>query len=54
MAKIESENIVITVSRLVKDDAPEAHIVTGDVTTALEQVAQELLGSGVIVEVQVA
>lgn len=54
MAKIESENIVITVSRLVKDDAPEAHIVTGDVTEALAQVAQELLGAGVIVEIQVA
>jgi hypothetical protein len=54
MAKIESENIVITVSRLVKDDAPEAHIVTGEITAALEQVAQELLGTGVIVEVQVA
>ena len=56
MAKIESENVVITVSRLTKDSdtEPAAAMVTQDVVTALEQVAQELAGSGIIVEVQVA
>jgi hypothetical protein len=56
MAKIESENIVITVSRLVKDSdtQPGPNMITADTVTALEQVAQELIGNGVIVEVNVA
>jgi hypothetical protein len=56
MAKIQSENIVITVSKLTKDSDTEHQtaMVTPDVITALEQVAQELIGSGVVVEVNVA
>lgn len=55
MAKIQTETLVISFSRLVKDsDSDSADIVTNDVTIALEQVAQELAGAGVVVEVQVA
>lgn len=56
MAKIQSENIVITVSRLTKDSDNESGLtmVTPDVIAALEQVAQELVGAGVVVEVNVA
>lgn len=55
MAKIQTETLVISFSRLVKDSDPDsADIVTNDVTIALEQVAQELAGAGVVVEVQVA
>jgi hypothetical protein len=53
MAKIIEENIVIKVSKLVKDGA-EQSLVSQDVITALESVAEELLGAGVIVEVEKA
>jgi hypothetical protein len=56
MAKIESENIVITVSRLIKDSdtEPGLKMVTPDVIAALEQVAQELIGNGAVVEINLA
>ena len=53
MAKIIEENIIIKVSKLVKDSADET-LVPEDTLKALESVAEELLGSGVIVEVEKA
>ena len=53
MAQIIEENIVIKVSKLVKDGNAE-QLVSEDVTKALESVAEELLGAGVIVEVEKA
>ncbi len=50
MAQVIEENIVITVSKLVKSGTTE-NLVPEDTVIALEQVAQELLGDGVIVEV---
>lgn len=50
MAKILEEAIVIKVSKLVKDGVEET-LVAADTIAALEQVAQELMGEGVIVEV---
>ena len=56
MAKVHEEVIVITISRLIKDsdaaDAPD--IATVDVILALGSVAEELLGNGVVVEVNKA
>lgn len=53
MAKIYTETLVITFNRLVKDsDTDSADIVTTDITIALEQVAQELAGAGIVVEVE--
>lgn len=54
MAKIHEEVIVITVSKLVKNDESPGTLLTEDIGTALEQVAQELLGSDVVVEVNKA
>jgi hypothetical protein len=53
MAQIIEENIVIKVSKLVKGGAGES-LVPDDVLKALESVAEELLGAGVIVEVEKA
>ena len=50
MAKIQEEIIVIKLSRLVKDGEEAAPRVTEDVTAALTQVAEELVGAGVVVE----
>ena len=55
MAKIQEEVIVITVSKLIKNDEDGANpIVNDDVLQALSSVAEELLGSGVVVEVNKA
>lgn len=53
MAQIIEENIVIKVSKLVKSGSGD-ELVTQDTLSALEAVAQELLGDSVIVEVEKA
>lgn len=51
MAKIVEEVIVIKLSRIVKDgSAEETSSVSPELLLTLETVAQELLGSGVVVE----
>lgn len=54
MARMLEEVIVIKLSKLVKDSDTTDTIADGDVQAALEQVAQELAGSGVLVEVEKA
>jgi hypothetical protein len=54
MARMIEDVVVIKLSKLVKDNDPETTIVTADVQSALEQVAQELAGEGVLVEVEKA
>lgn len=53
MAQIIEENIVIKVSKLVKNGSGES-LVPEETLQAIEQVAQELLGESVIVEVEKA
>lgn len=52
MAKMIEDVLVIKLSKLVKDSDSSESIVNEDIQTALEQVAQELAGSGVLVEVE--
>ena len=52
MAKIQEEVIIIRVSQLVRENAESTARVTEDVTQALVQVAEELLGAGVVVEIE--
>jgi hypothetical protein len=54
MAKIHEEVIVITISKLVKNDDSPDTLLTEDIGAALEQVVQELLGNDVVVEVNKA
>ena len=56
MAKIYEEVIVIKLSKLVKEgtDVTQGTLATIETVTALEQVTQELVGEGVIVEAQLA
>jgi hypothetical protein len=54
MAKIQSESIVITFSKLTKDNEESNPITNGELVTSLEAVAQELAGAGIVVEIQVA
>ena len=53
MAKIVEERIVIKFSKLVKgDDSDTSPTINVENALALEQVAQELVGPGVVVEVE--
>lgn len=55
MAKIQTESLVITFSKLVKDHTDnEQSIVTAEILDSINAVAEELAGSGVVVEIQVA
>lgn len=52
MAKIVEDVVLIKFSKIVKDsDADGSDIASNDIQQALEQVAQELVGEAVIVEV---
>ena len=51
MAKIVEDVIVIKFSKIVKDSEEGGSVATTDVQVALEQVAQELIGDSVVVEV---
>ena len=50
MAKIYTESIVITLSKLVKDNDAGDEIATADIVAALQSIAEELAGAGVVVE----
>jgi hypothetical protein len=52
MAKIQEEIIVIKFSQLVKDGSDTQPRVTDEVSAALAQVAEELVGAGVVVEIE--
>jgi hypothetical protein len=54
MAKIHEEVVVIKLSKLIKekDDNSGNVIATNDICDALQAVAEELAGAGVVVEVE--
>lgn len=54
MAKIVEDVLVIKFSRIVKDSDEGASITSAEIQAALEQVAQELAGDSVVVEVEKA
>jgi len=54
MAKIQTETVVITFNKLIKDNENEVALLSDEQLAALEQVAQELAGDGIVVEAQVA
>jgi hypothetical protein len=56
MAKIYEEVLVIKMSKLVKDDhdVEQGTLASKDTVAALEQVVQELVGDGVVIEIEQA
>ena len=52
MAKIHEEVIVIKISKLVKDQDPPGPVASDELVEALSSVAEELAGTGVVVEVE--
>ena len=54
MAKINSTNLVITLSKLAKDTDPDVPVLNEETKAQLEQIITELAGSGVLIEIQEA
>ena len=54
MAKVHEEVIIIKLSRLVKDGAEVDSAVSEELLATLTTVAEELVGSGVVVELEKA
>jgi hypothetical protein len=54
MAKINEQTLIITVSQLVRDDAPVQDLLSADVVAQLEAVVAELAGAGTLVEIRQA
>jgi hypothetical protein len=54
MAKIVSEAIVIEISRIAKEGDNLDSVVGEEIITTLEQVVQQLVGDGAVVEVKAA
>jgi hypothetical protein len=54
MAKINEQTLIITVSQLIKDDAPVSALLSEEVVAQLEAVVGELAGSGTLVEIRQA
>lgn len=53
MAKIQSETVTIKLSKLVKDsDVGHDQLASDDFESNLEAIVQELVGAGVIVEIE--
>lgn len=53
MAKIQSETVTIKLSKLVKDsDGSHEYLASEDFEANLEAIVQELVGAGVIVEIE--
>jgi hypothetical protein len=53
MAKIHEEVVVIKLAKLIKErDTAEQYIATNELCEALQAVAEELVGPGVVVEVE--
>lgn len=52
MAKLNTSSIIITVSKLVKNSEPTDLLLTDEVVAQLEAIVSELVGDGVVVEIE--
>ncbi len=52
MAKIQTKTIVVKFNKIVKDKDSTSFIISEDVAKTLEEVAQEMCDSSIIVEVE--
>lgn len=54
MAKLIEQNLVITVSKMVKNTEPDQPALSSDELAQLEAILTELAGNNAIVEIQTA
>jgi hypothetical protein len=52
MAKIHEEIVVIKLSKLIRESDAGIEIATDDIVAALQSVAEELAGAGIVVEAE--
>lgn len=52
MAKIQTEILVVKLSRLIKDADHELSLATEDLQNNLETIVQELVGDKILVEIE--
>ena len=52
MAKIHEEIVVIKLSKLVRESDAGTEIASDDIVSALQSVAEELAGAGIVVEAE--
>jgi hypothetical protein len=52
MAKIATKHVVIKASKLVRDSAEEAVVLSDEVLASIEAVIQELAGEDIIIEIE--
>lgn len=53
MAKIQTKTIVLTFSKIVRDTEKSDLLLKEDIASTLEEVAQEMCGSDIVVEAEV-
>lgn len=53
MAKLNSQQLTIKISKLVRDNEATTDLLDADIVSQLESIIAELAGSGVLVEVSV-
>lgn len=51
MAKVVEDLVLVKFSRLVRDSATDSDLVSEEICATIEQVVQELVGAGTIVEI---
>lgn len=54
MAKIVEEHILLKFSKIVKENDKNTDFIDEDIQASIEQVAQEIVGTGILVEVMKA
>jgi hypothetical protein len=52
MAKINSTTMVITLSKLVKNNEPDAGVLDDAIKPQLEEIIKELAGPNVLIEIE--
>ena len=54
MAKLQEDVLTIKISKLIKDSDESGTVLSEELITSLEAVVQELAGTGILVEIDVA
>jgi hypothetical protein len=51
MAKIIEELVIVKLSKLVRDDSDDQNLLDNKTINNIEQVVQEIVGDGVVIEI---
>jgi hypothetical protein len=52
MARVQTEIVVVKLSKLIKDGAEDSLLVNADFDSNLEAIVQELVGENILVEIE--